>query len=176
MNNKLEIIKESIKKIDSKIGSIIKMSPEIWEIVWTFYNEENIFVKNIEVLSDSKFKIKFVFPEYDLTKEKLWHVSWVQMQLAIFQWLYISIGLYIKNNINSPIDFENFLKNRNNALYHRDNKTFNKMIKPLEECFLTFDINNIESNDKYHSVLVKLDKDKDTFIYWEIECVLKRYN
>lgn len=172
--NSFESFKQTVDKINTKIWSTIEMTPQIWEILWTLYNEEHVFVKSIEVLTDNRFKIRFVFPEYNLTKEKLWHVSWVQMQLAIFQWLYLSIGLYIKNNPYSPITFEDFLKNRNWALYRRDTRTFSKMLQPWENWYLIFEINSVKTKWWFHSVTTKLLKSKETFINWEVECVLEK--
>jgi hypothetical protein len=42
-------------------------------------------VKNIEVLPNEEYKIKYIFPVYELSKESPNHVSAMQMELAIIQ-------------------------------------------------------------------------------------------
>ncbi|HBB04152.1 TPA: hypothetical protein DCZ39_04645 [Patescibacteria group bacterium] len=67
------------------------------------------------------------------------HVSIVQMQLAIVQGLFTSIGFAIKQNgVNSPMSYETFLLNREHTLYRRDERTMRKKLKFKEKCYLIF--------------------------------------
>ena len=166
-------LKERFENINSKIWSTIEMTPNIWEILWTLYQEESVLVKDIEVLWKNKYKIKYVFPEYKLVKNKVDHVSGMQMQLAIFQWLFASIWLYIKNNPSWILNFDTFLKIRMDALYRRDQRTFTKKIKANQEAFLIFEITDIRKKWNIYSVLCKMNSSPDTFIRWEVECILE---
>jgi hypothetical protein len=55
------------------------MTPQVREILGTLYNEEEVFVKDIEVISVNKYKIRCIFPEYKSAKEIPDHVSVSQM-------------------------------------------------------------------------------------------------
>jgi hypothetical protein len=44
-----------------------------------------VLVKNIEVLPNEEYRIKYIFPPYKITKEMPDHVSAMQMELAIIQ-------------------------------------------------------------------------------------------
>jgi hypothetical protein len=59
------------------------MTPEVREILGTLYNEEEVLVKDIEILSNNEYKVKCVFPEYKKTKKLPDHVSVSQMGDAI---------------------------------------------------------------------------------------------
>lgn len=80
--------KERFENVNSKIGSTIEMTPQVWEILGTLYDEE-IFVKDIEVISNESYKVKCRFPEYKGAKETPDHVSVSQMGDAIKHAAYV---------------------------------------------------------------------------------------
>jgi hypothetical protein len=166
-------IKHSLEAIPASIWQLIEISPDIRDILWGFYQEEFLFATSIEVQNNNKYKVSFKFPPYKIIKWWLWHVSAAQMQIAIFQWLFCSIGLYIKNTKDSIISFETYMKNRSNALYRRDNRTFTKQLSFQEEWYLIFEITNVQKKNNIYSITCKLVRSKETFIHWEIECVLE---
>ncbi len=171
----LNDMKKWFEKINSKIGSVIEMTPEVREILWTLYKEEEVLVKNIEVLSNEAYKIKYIFPPYTLSKEIPNHVSAMQMELAIIQWAFAALWLYIKNNPDKvPFDFEKFLQIRMKAKYREmKEKTFTKEIKPGESAYLIFDNIVIQKIKTFYTATVKLKWTPETFIRGEMKCVLE---
>lgn len=151
------------------------MTPEVREILWTLYNEEEVLVKNIEVLSDEAYKIKYIFPPYTLSKEIPDHVSAMQMELAIIQWAFATLWLYIKNNPDKvPFDFEKFLQIRMKAKYRgMKNKTFIKEIKAGEAAYLIFDTIRIQKIWTFYTAILRLKWTPETFIRGEMTCVLE---
>lgn len=173
MNN-LNDIKKWFEKINSKIWSLIEMTPEVWEILWTLYKEENVLVKNIEILSNEEYKIKYIFPPYELSKEVPDHVSAMQMELAIIQWAFAALWLYIKNNPdNVPFDFDKFLQIRMKAKYRGDERTFTKEIKAGESAYLIFDDIMIQKTWTFYTATIELKWGKETFIRGKIKCILE---
>lgn len=166
-------LKEWLENISSQIWSLIEVTPDVWEILGWLYEEEYLFSKSIELLKDNKYKVMFSFPEYKLVKWWLTHVSAAQMQIAIFQWLFCAIGLYIKNISDSPISFETYVKNRSNALYRRDTRTFTKQLHFHENAYLIFSIENITKKGNLYSITCKIHRSPETFMHWEVECVLE---
>jgi|GEM_PF-1810343 len=86
--NKPKNLGERLNNVNSKIGSTIEMTPEIFEILGTLY-EEDVFVKDIEVLSNESYKVKCRFPEYTGAREVPDHISVSQMGDAIKQSAYM---------------------------------------------------------------------------------------
>ena len=64
------------------------MTPEIREILGTLYEEE-VFVKDIEVLSNESYKVKCRFPEYKGARKIPDHVSVSQLGDAIKHAAYV---------------------------------------------------------------------------------------
>lgn len=168
-------MKKWFEKINSKIWSTIEMTPEVREILWTLYNEEEVLVKNIEILSDEACKIKYIFPPYKLSKEVPDHISAMQMELAIIQWAFAALWIYIKNNIDKvPFDFDKFLKIRMRAKYRwMKNKVFIKEIKPWEAAYLIFDNIKIQKIWTFYTAVIRLKWTSETFIRGEMKCVLE---
>jgi hypothetical protein len=79
----LKNISEEFGKINSRIGATIEMTPDVYEILGTLYNEEEVLVKDIEVISNNEYKVRCVFPEYKKSQELPDHVSISQMNDAI---------------------------------------------------------------------------------------------
>lgn len=132
--------------MESKIWSLIKMKPEIWEHLWVLYPEEKVYVKNVEILSNTEYKIQCVFPP---SKDNKWRkdiVDITQKQAAITQSLYISFGLYVKNNPEKiPFPAEKYRDARKDAVYARDSKYFwdeNKII-PGKETYTIIEVSKI---------------------------------
>lgn len=168
--------KRFLESINTEIWTTIEITPEIREILWN-YKEDQIMTRSLEVLGDNLFKIKFVFPYYDIVKKGMPndHVSIVQMQLALVQWLFTAIWFAIKQNgVNSPMSYETYLLNRGNVLYRRDERTMRKKLKFNEECYLIFKLHPvIKKWTKIYSIVAEIVKDKDTFLDGKVECVLQ---
>lgn len=171
---KLQEQKEILWNLNTEIGRIIEITPEVWEILW-HYHEKEILARSIEILWHNLFKVEFVFPEYNLTKGDLGHVSIVQMQLALVQWLFTAIWFGIKQNgVNSPMSYETYLLNRDNALYRRDERTMRKKLKFNEKCYLIFKLAPvIKKWKRIYSIMADIIRDKDTFLDGRVECVLE---
>lgn len=96
--NKSKNLGERLNNVNSTIWSTIEMTPEIFEILWTLYEEE-ICVKDIEIISNESYKVKCRFPEYKGAREVPDHISVSQMGDAIKQAAYMVFGLYISKTI-----------------------------------------------------------------------------
>ena len=174
LEKKYEELKESFKKLPEQIGSLIELTPKVWEILWSLYKTEAIYVKNIEIVWQNTFKVCCKFPKYWLSIEELDHVSNVQIQAALNQALYSAIWLTIRQQwMDSPISYETFLYNRMNVLYRHDERTFTKMLKPWEEAFLILEIEPVIKKWNMYAITTQLLKAKECFLYWEIECLLQ---
>ena len=173
-NDEINKKKQILEKISTEIWSVIEVTKDVQEIIWSVYKWDDILTRNAEILWKNLFKIEFIFPEYKITKDTSTHVSIVQMQLAIVQWLFLSIGLYIKQNgDNSPLNFETFLRNRANAIYRRDERTMRKMLNFNEKYYLIFKIQPIIKKwTNLYSITTEVTKDKETFLDGNIECLL----
>jgi len=174
LDKKYEELKESFKKLPEQIGSLIELTPEVWEILWSLYKTEAIYVKNIEIIWQNTFKICCKFPKYWLSIEELDHVSNVQMQAAFNQALYSAIWLAIRQQgINSPISYETFLLNRMNALYRHDERTFRKILKVWEEAFLTLQIEPFIKKWDMYAITTNFLRTNECFMHWKVECLLQ---
>lgn len=161
-------------KINSQIGATIEMTPEVWEILWTLYREEEILVKDIEVLSKTEYKVRCVFPKYLKTKVAPDHVSMLQMTEAIMHGAFMVLWFYIKNNPDKvPFDFQKFLQNRMKAKYLEDHRRFIKEIKSGEDAYLIFDVESIVKKQKFYIASMKLKWNKETFARGEVRCLLE---
>jgi hypothetical protein len=153
---------------------LIELTPEVWEILWSLYKTEAIYVKTIEIVWQNTFKVCCKFPKYWLSIEEPDHVSNVQMQAAFNQALYSAIWLAIRQQgINSPISYETFLLNRMHVLYRHDERTFNKEIKPWEEVYLTLQIEPVSKKWNMYSITTNFLRTKECFMFWKIECLLQ---
>lgn len=164
-----------LEALNVEIWTIIEITPEIWDIIWTLYKDDQILARKVEVLGENVFKIEFVFPEYNLWKVIPDHVSIVQMQFALVQGLFTAIGFAIKQNgIDSPISYETYILNRPNTLYRRDERTMRRKIKFDERSYLIFKVNPIiKKGTTIYSIMIDIVKDKDTFLDGRVECVLQ---
>ncbi len=167
--------KEFLQQMNVDIGRIIEMTPEVREILGTLYKEDQVFAKKIEILGNNLFKIEFVFPKFESIKIEWDHVSIVQMQLALVQWLFTAIWLAIRQNgVNSPMSYETYLLNRANTLYRRDERTMRKKLKFNEKSYLIFKLQPVIKKWKnIYSIITDIIKDKDTFLDGKVECVLQ---
>lgn len=170
--------KGRINSLSVEIWTTIEITPEVWEILWC-YREDLLLARNVEILWHNLFKIEFVFPTYNMIKwelnEENNHVSIIQMQLAIVQWLFTAIGMTIKQNwISSPMSYETYLLNRGNVLYRRDQRTMRKKLKFNEKSSLIFKVNPIIKKWwTIYSIMIDLIKDKDSFLDGRVECVMQ---
>lgn len=171
---KIEQLKQGLNNISTEIWDIIEMSPEVREIIGSLYKEDQLLAKSIEILWDNVYKIKFFFPEYKLSKDKLDHVSINQMGQALVQWLFLSFGLSIKQNwANSPMSYDTFLLNRNNALYRRDQRTMRKKLRSEEDAYLIYQVIPFIKKGNTYSIKATLLRAKEVFLDWSVECIMQ---
>lgn len=149
------------------------MTPEIFEILGTLY-EEDVFVKDIEVLSNESYKVKCRFPEYTGAREVPDHISVSQMGDAIKQSAYMIFWLYIKNNPDKiPFTFEDFLENRMNVIYRWDEREFIKKIRAGEDAYLIWEDIKIEKIWPFTVATAKLKWVPETFVRGKVKCLLE---
>lgn len=173
MNN-LNDMKKWFEKINSKIWSMIEMTPEVREILWTLYNEEEVLVKDIEVISNTEYKVKCRFPEYTKSKTVPDHVSVSQMGDAIMHWAFMALWIYVKNNPDKvPFDFEKFLQIRMHVKYLWDTRRFIKELKSGEDAYIVFDVEGIVKKQNFYIATMKLKWTKETFVRGEVQCLLE---
>lgn len=174
LENKYKELKENFKKLPESIWSLIELTPEVREILWSLYKTESIYVKNIEILDHNKFKIHCKFPKYWLSIEEPDHVSNVQMQAAFNQSLYCAIWLYIRQLWDkSVLSYETFLLNRMNVIYRHDERTFSIKLKPLEDAYLILKLEPVIKKWNLYSVITDFIRHRDCFMHWRIECLLE---
>ncbi len=167
-------MKKWFEKINSRIWSTIEMTPEVREILWTIYNEEEVLVKDIEVISNTEYKVKCRFPKYTKTKTAPNHVSVSQMGDAIMHGAFMALWLYVKNNPDKVLfDFEKFLQIRMHAKYLGDERRFIKEIKSGEDAYLLFDVESIVKKQKFYIATMKLKWTKETFVRGQVQCLLE---
>ena len=165
--------KDRLENVNSKIWSTIEMTPEIREILGTLYEEE-VFVKDIEVLSNESYKVKCRFPEYKGARKIPDHVSVSQLGDAIKHAAYVVLWLYIKNNPDKiPFTFESFLENRMNVIYRGDEREFTKKVKAGEDAYLIRDDIEIEKTWPFTVATAKLKWTPETFVRWKVKCILE---
>lgn len=173
MNN-LNEMRKWFENINSRIWATIEMTPEVYEILGTLYNEEEVLVKDIEVLSNTEYKVRCVFPEYKKTKIASDHVSVSQMGDAIMHGAFMALWLYVKNNPDKvPFDFEKFLQIRMHAKYLGDERRFIKEIKSGEDAYIVFDVESIVKKQNFYIATMKLKWTKETFVRGQVECLLE---
>jgi hypothetical protein len=95
----------------------------------------------------------------------------MQMELAIIQWAFAALWLYIKSK--SPMDFEKFLQIRMKAKYRWDERTFTKEIKPWEDAYLIFNNIDIQKVWSFYTATIGLKWTPETFVRGKIKCVLE---
>ena len=150
------------------------MTPEVREILWTLYNEEEVLVKDIEVISNKEYKVKCRFPEYTKSKIAPNHVSVSQMGDAIMHWAFMALWIYVKNNPDKvPFDFEKFLQIRMHVKYLWDTRRFIKETKPGEDAYIVFDVEGIVKKQNFYIATMKLKWTKETFVRGEVQCLLE---
>lgn len=167
--------KENFQKLNIDIWRVIEITPEIWEILWN-YKEELILTRKIEIIWENLFKVEFAFPVYNMVTGELpnEHVSIIQMQLAIIQWLFMAFGFAIKQKgANSPMSYETFLLNRGEALYRRDEKTMRKKLKFNEKAYLIFKVQPFIKKWNNYCITAEMLKSKETFLDGKVECVMQ---
>ncbi|MCX6822820.1 MAG: hypothetical protein NTX91_02365 [candidate division SR1 bacterium] len=170
---KSDKFKERFEQVNSKIGSTIEMTPEIREILGTLYEEE-VFVKDIEVLSNESYKVKCRFPEYKGAIKVSDHISVSQFGDAIKHAAYVVFGLYIKNNPDKiPFTFENFLENRMNVVYKGDERDFIKKIRAGEDAYMIRDDVKIEKTGPFTVATARLKGTPETFVRGKVKCLLE---
>lgn len=171
--NKPKNIGERLNSINSNIWSMIEMTPEIFEILWTLYEEE-VCVKDIEVLSNESYKVKCRFPEYKGAKEIPDHISVSQLGDAIKHAAYVVFGVYIKNNPEKiPFTFENFLENRMNVIYRGDEREFTKKVRVGEDVYMIREHIKIEKTWSFTIATAKLKGTPETFVRGKVKCLLE---
>jgi len=104
------------------------------------YKEDEVLTTSIEELGEQSYKVTFLFPEYQRSKNPLDHISAVQMQAALIEGLCCVVGCLVKKGTsNFPIDLESIT----NFLLYKESITFRKMLKPNEVSQLYFQVGNI---------------------------------
>ena len=165
--------KERFEQVNSKIWSTIEMTPEIREILGTLYEEE-VFVKDIEVLSNESYKVKCRFPEYKWARKASDHISVSQFGDAIKHSAYVVFWLYIKNNPDKiPFTFKNFLENRMNVVYRGDQREFTKKIRAGEDAYIIREDIKIERTWSFTIATGKLKWAPETFVRGSVKCLLE---
>lgn len=171
--NKSKNLGERLNNVNSTIWSTIEMTPEIFEILWTLYENE-VFVKDIEVISNEVYKVKCRFPEYKKARAIPDHTSVSQMGDAIMHAAYIVFGVYIKNNPDKiPFTFKDFLENRMNVVYKWDKRDFTKKIRAGEDAYMIWDHIKIEKIWPFTIATAKLKWTSETFVRWKVKCLLE---
>ena len=171
LEKKHEELKKRFQELPEKIGSIIELTPDVWEILWSLYIPEAIYVKNIEVIWENTYKVCCKFTEYKLAN--IDHVSNVQMQAAFNQALYCAIWLSIRQLwTHSPISYESYLRNRTHTLYRHDERTFRKQLKPGEEWFLTLKVNPVVKKWDLFTISTDFLRTPECFMHGKIDCLL----
>ena len=174
MHKNTEQIRNKLKNLDSRIGAIVTLTPEIYILLKSMYSNEYIYVRNVEILAENKFKIKYVFPVDDLTNQIINKVSLIQVQLWIVQWIYLSLCLYMKNNPDCIISSEIMENIKERFYYFKDERVFTKNIIPSQESYLLFQIDDIMDKDQFFSLNIHLKQDQESFIYWKIEGIISK--
>lgn len=83
----------------------------------------------------------------------------------------MAYGLAIKNNgANSPMSYETFLLNRNNARYVKDRRNFPKPAEPGKKAYLIFKVCPFRKFRTTYFIKAELIKDPHTFIDGEVMC------
>lgn len=165
--------KERFENVNAKIGTTIEMTPEVWEILWTLY-EEDIYVKDIEIISNQSYKIKCRFPEYKAAREIPDHISVSQLGDSIKQAAYVVFWLYIKNNPDKiPFTFKTFLENRMNVVYRGDEREFTRKIRAGEDAYMIWDEITIEKTGPFTIATAKLKWTAETFVRGKVKCLLE---
>lgn len=173
-NIEVSKIKQSLSSLALEKWVILETPAPVYEILWRFYTEENILIKEIELLAEDEYKFGFIFPEYKLAKVWLEHVSWVQMTLARFQALYTWIILAIKDwGIKSTLSYEVCLKNLYNVLYRWWNITHRKVLFPWEISYLTIKVSDVIMKWNFYTIECNFLKKNDSFLYWTEKCILE---
>ncbi len=165
--------KERFENVPAKIGATIEMTPQVREILWTLYDEE-IFVKDIEIISNESYKIKCRFSEYKSAKEIPDHISVSQLGDAIKQAAYVVFWLYIKNNPDKiPFTFKTFLENRMHVVYRGDEREFTKKIRAEEDTYMIWDNVKIEKTGPFTVATAKLSGTPETFVRGKVKCLIE---
>lgn len=174
MHKNTQQIRNKLKNLDSRIGAIVTLTPEMYILLKSMYSNEYIYVRNVEILAENKFKIKYVFPVDDLTNQIINKVSLIQVQLWIVQWIYLSLCLYMKNNPDCIISSEIMENIKERFYYFKDERVFTKNIIPSQESYLLFQIDDIMDKDQFFSLNIHLKQDQESFIYWKIEGIISK--
>ena len=115
----------------------------IRDILETFYKSDKIFARNLRILDeDWKIEVTFYIPEYQKSKEHLWHASANQIHEAIMEGVYLAIWVAVDKwrflNLEGPVTYEDFLKLRAVALYRWVETKHKKEVNQMETVTLTF--------------------------------------
>ncbi|PIR48813.1 hypothetical protein COU80_03930 [Candidatus Peregrinibacteria bacterium CG10_big_fil_rev_8_21_14_0_10_55_24] len=148
------------------------MSPAyVPEFLEGLYREDKVHTRSVELLDDGRCRVHFIFAPYDRTVEPMGHVGMSQMHEALVEGLYCSIGHAIQSgSVETPIDFQTFLRTRLQALFMRENVQFRKMLRPQEEATLTFAVREVQTKMRgaYYAVTCVVEG----FLRGEVECWL----
>lgn len=174
MHKNTEQIRKKLQNLDSRIWAIVTLTPEMYSVLQSMYSNEYIYVRNVEILSENKFKIKYVFPVDDLTNQIVNKVSLIQLQLWIVQWIYLSLCLYMKNNPDCIISRETMDNIKERFYYFKDERVFTKNIIPSQESYLLFQIDDILDKDQFFSLNINLKSDQESFMYGRIEWIISK--
>lgn len=75
------------------------------EILENCYPDENLYAKDMKIVSGSKVVVSFFFPLYERAKRSISYASANQIVPAMLEGLYVAAGNYAKNENNKLIQF-----------------------------------------------------------------------
>lgn len=124
----------------------------LFEILENCYPGDEIFSKDLEIISDSKIIVTYYFPAYKRAKRDISYVSANQIVPAILEGLFVVSGNYVKSGSDKLIDFnyEIFLEKMWDAIFREfDKLTFLKKIPKEEPIEIIFEVLKTEKIKNY---------------------------
>lgn len=146
----------------------------IKDVLGDFYHNDTLLLRSIKQESNNKFMAMYIFDTYQKTIDALSHVSMLQMHEALLEGLYCCIGKVIKDKVFPvQLNYETFLRKRDEAIYYRENLTFKKMLNPGDTACLKFLVKAVSEKKSirdYYSIIVSVKG----FVRGETECLLEK--
>lgn len=122
------------------------------EILGNCYPEENLYARDMEIISGSKVVVSFFFPEYVRAKRSISYTSANQIVPAVLEGLYLTAGNYVKNEKNKPIKFsyEDFSEKMWLAIFREfEHFVFSQKIISETLTEITFEVEDIKESKNY---------------------------
>lgn len=124
----------------------------LFEILENCYPEDEIFSKDLEIISDKKIIITYYFQSYKRAKRDISYVSANQIIPAILEGLFVASGNYVKSGSDKSLSFnyEVFSEKMWDAIFREfDKLTFLKKIPKEEPIEIIFEVLKTEKIKNY---------------------------